>query len=206
IGRITPSGVITEFPYDDYREPMGIASGADGNLWFWEAKGSMIGRITPGGAISHYPIPSPGYGFYITSDPARSLWFTEYFANKIGRITTGPAMARPARVDAFSDASGGSDSNRNGVLEAGETATVAPAWANGLPYTWTFSGKATDFTGPAGATYTIVNSAADYGTLNPNVAGNCFDDTGNCYRVAISGARPAAHWDAAFTERLDDGL
>ena len=48
IGRITPSGTITEFPIPtSYGAPTGITAGPDGNLWF-TVLSSMIGRITSG--------------------------------------------------------------------------------------------------------------------------------------------------------------
>ena len=34
IGRITPAGVITEFPLPAGRGPIGITAGPDGNVWF----------------------------------------------------------------------------------------------------------------------------------------------------------------------------
>jgi len=62
IGRITPKGVITEFPLPSpFSSPQEITTGPDGNLWFTE-KASIgdyrIGRITPGGAITEFPLPS----------------------------------------------------------------------------------------------------------------------------------------------------
>src|SRR5690349_17248812 len=36
IGRITPAGVITEFPLAASSGPSGITTGPDGNLWFTE--------------------------------------------------------------------------------------------------------------------------------------------------------------------------
>src|SRR6185436_11779124 len=47
IGRITPAGVITEFPVPTAAsKPVGITAGPDGNLWFGEGDGNKIGRIT----------------------------------------------------------------------------------------------------------------------------------------------------------------
>ena len=59
----------------------------------------------------------------------------------------------------------GSNSNANGVLEPGETVQVAPSWKNTLTDPQTFTGIASDLAGPAGATYTIDDSSADYGTV-----------------------------------------
>jgi len=59
IGRITPQGVVTEFPDPERASPGSIAAGKDGNLWFSEAGGSnSIGRVTPEGSVAEYPVPS----------------------------------------------------------------------------------------------------------------------------------------------------
>src|SRR4029077_187725 len=48
IGRITIAGMITEFPIPTANgEPLGIAAGPDGALWFTESNGNKIGRIPP---------------------------------------------------------------------------------------------------------------------------------------------------------------
>lgn len=96
IGRITPSGVITEFtfpsPSNDYLFLNGITAGPDGNLWFtytdWNTGANAIGRITTGGAISLFPTPTANSGpTDITPGPDGNLWFTEASGN-VGRITT----------------------------------------------------------------------------------------------------------------------
>lgn len=91
IGRITPSGVITEFSsgITPNAAPMGIASGPDGNLWFTEPGVNRIGRITPAGVITEFSVVNTniaGALSYITAGPDGNLWFTD--ANdRIGRIT-----------------------------------------------------------------------------------------------------------------------
>jgi streptogramin lyase len=69
IGRLTPTGSVTEFPLADIgAQPVAIIAGPDGNLWFSEEltflenpiaeNGSgAVGRITPGGVPTDYPIP-----------------------------------------------------------------------------------------------------------------------------------------------------
>jgi streptogramin lyase len=48
IGRITPTGTITEFPIPTKGAgSVGIALGPDGNLWFTEFATNKIGRVTP---------------------------------------------------------------------------------------------------------------------------------------------------------------
>ena len=57
IGRITPTGVVTEFSagISEGSAPNGITAGPDGNLWFTESDASRIGRITPSGVVSEFP-------------------------------------------------------------------------------------------------------------------------------------------------------
>ena len=96
----------------------------------------------------------------------------------------------------------GSVSDANGVLEPGETVQVAPSWNNTLTDPQTFTGTASNLTGPAGPTYTLVDGAADYGSVSGGATSDCNGATGDCYLMTVSGTRPADHWDATFTEDL----
>jgi uncharacterized delta-60 repeat protein len=91
IGRITPDGTITLFPYPGGRGFLGgIATGPDENLWFTYQDSSPphIGRITTSGSITLFPLASESFPNDIASGPDGSLWFTEPSRNRIGRITT----------------------------------------------------------------------------------------------------------------------
>ncbi len=61
IGKITPAGKITEFPYPagySTNQYGGVSAGSDGNVWFAESTGNAIGRIIPStGKIKMFPIP-----------------------------------------------------------------------------------------------------------------------------------------------------
>jgi len=95
IGRITPSGTISQFqiPTAESR-PYGITLGPDGNLWFTEERGDKIGRITPSGVINEFQISTGNnFPYGITDGPDGNLWFTEAFADKIGRITPSGAIS-----------------------------------------------------------------------------------------------------------------
>jgi len=60
IGRITPSGAITQFRIPTVRsEPADLTSGPEGDIWFTEYKANKIGRISQAGAISEFPVPLP---------------------------------------------------------------------------------------------------------------------------------------------------
>jgi streptogramin lyase len=88
IGRITPAGVITEFPV--VSGPGGITAGPanDNNVWFAGYFGQTIGRITPTGVVTEFPLLGSGYPIDITAGPDGNLWFAERFGNRIGRMTT----------------------------------------------------------------------------------------------------------------------
>jgi streptogramin lyase len=104
IGRINPSGAISEFPLPiSNAEPSGIVAGPDGNLWFTQANAAAIGRITSSGVVTELPINTPA--FDIAAGPDGNLWFTEENETEsdgeIGRITPGGAVTQfpiPARI------------------------------------------------------------------------------------------------------------
>jgi hypothetical protein len=93
------------------------------------------------------------------------------------------------------------DASGNGVLEPGETVTVAPAWRNVNGGPLTFSGAASQLAGPPGATYTLTDAAASYGTVASGVTGSCGSD---CFQVSVSSpaTRPATHWDLTVRETI----
>jgi len=89
IGRLTTSGVLTEYPLTASSAPLGITAGPDGAVWFTEWNRNRIGRITTSGAITEYTIPTSFSGpADIVTGPDGALWFTETNAGKVGRITT----------------------------------------------------------------------------------------------------------------------
>ncbi len=105
IGRLTPSGTVTQFPVLLDSIPQGIAKGSDGNLWFTETNDpeceaggcrSKVGRITPSGAVTEFKtgITDDSEPWEITAGPDSNLWFTEFNdpspsdTNKVARITT----------------------------------------------------------------------------------------------------------------------
>ena len=97
-------------------------------------------------------------------------------------------------------------SNANGVFEPGETVVVEPAWKNLTAAPLLLTGTASSFGGPPGAAYGIPDGAASYGTPAAGDAASCID-TSNCYALSLSApaTRPAAHWDATFTESPSTG-
>ena len=91
IGRMTPSGKVTEFSagITSGAGPDGIAAGPDGNMWFTEFDGDRIGRITLSGKVTefHAKITPESQPAEIAAGPDGNLWFTQQGSNQIGRIT-----------------------------------------------------------------------------------------------------------------------
>lgn len=94
IGRITPTGQISQFNPDPDKKPYmqiapaGITTGPDNNLWFATAS-EAAGRLTPSGTFKFYPFPSNSFfdngGSSLTlgqlkgivTAPDRTLWLTD---------------------------------------------------------------------------------------------------------------------------------
>jgi streptogramin lyase len=101
IGRITPSGTITEFKdgITSHSQPARIVAGPDGNLWFTEQTNNAVGRITPAGVVTEFSMGNhPGSGpVGITVGPDGNLWFAGYDGSSgryVGRITPTGVITR----------------------------------------------------------------------------------------------------------------
>jgi hypothetical protein len=88
----------------------------------------------------------------------------------------------------------------NLVWEPGETVDMRPTWRNVNGAAQTFGGTLTNLTGPAGATYTLADGTASYGTVANNASAACTD----CYSVGVNNpaTRPVQHWDATADETI----
>ncbi len=85
IGRITTGGVVQVFPAATATSnPVFLATGPDGDIWFTDTDGN-IGRITPAGQITEFPVPNvlPYGGIAAGADG--NMWFAA--SGAIGRIT-----------------------------------------------------------------------------------------------------------------------
>jgi streptogramin lyase len=138
IGRITPSGQVTEFTkgLSSDSEPNFLTVGPDGNIWFTEGSSDKIGRITTAGVITEFPVISPGsdqvFVFGITAGRDGNLWFTEQ-AGAIGRITptgvvtvfqTSGGFTQPSEPELIT---AGPDGNLWWADEAGFIGRITPA-------------------------------------------------------------------------------
>jgi hypothetical protein len=99
------------------------------------------------------------------------------------------------------DPAAGASADGNGVFEPGETVAVQPSWRNQTAAAASISGAATSFTGPAGPTYGVPDTAASYGSVPAGATRSC-TTTANCFSLSLSdpASRPASHWDATFIE------
>jgi virginiamycin B lyase len=89
IGRITPAGVVTEFPLPNGSQPFGIAGGHDGTLWFTESGTDKIGHITTAGdLLPEITLATDAYPIGIAADASDGIWVTESGLSRIARWST----------------------------------------------------------------------------------------------------------------------
>ena len=78
VGRVTTKGAITLFPFPAGGRPVGLAVGADGNVWVADNGGNAIVRIRPTGAIRPFALARRNSQPYeITAGKDGRMWFTE---------------------------------------------------------------------------------------------------------------------------------
>jgi virginiamycin B lyase len=85
IGRITPTGTVTEFPVPEVEQ---LTSGPDGNIWFAEAALGRIGKIMPTGDVTEFQLPPQVYPAVITAGPDGNVWFG-FIPDSIGQLGFG---------------------------------------------------------------------------------------------------------------------
>jgi streptogramin lyase len=93
MGRMTTSGVFTEFPVPGYfrtNTPANLAAGPDGNIWFTLPWANEVGYVTTSGSFHMFTTGISGQSFPtgITAGPDGNMWFTEPAADQVARITT----------------------------------------------------------------------------------------------------------------------
>ena len=96
IGRLTPTGKITEFSLGfSVFAVGGITAGPDGNVYFTvgDNNGEQVGRITPAGNISFLAVPGGVNPGAITTGPDGNLWVTDPDDGQIIRLTPATDVA-----------------------------------------------------------------------------------------------------------------
>lgn len=91
IGRVSPSGLVTEFQLPNLdHDAAGIAVGPDGQIWFTASTADisqgLVGRSTLDGKITMYPLPTPTALLWgIARGPSNDLYVSE-ITGAIGHI------------------------------------------------------------------------------------------------------------------------
>ncbi len=105
IGKITPSGTITEYPLTSTTNPLpnggGLTTGSDGNLYLTE--NDEIGQVIPSssGAPTFNQLPNPNGGSLtaqnqdITKGPDGNIWYTQQSPQAIVKLSTAVASPTP---------------------------------------------------------------------------------------------------------------
>ena len=135
IGRISISGMVTEFPVPTVNAFVSdFTQGPDGNLWFTEFVGNKIGRITTSGVVTEFTIPTANsQPVGITTGRDGAVWFSEgnQGANKIGRITVGGTITEfavpTAGAEPFRMATGADNNVWFTEPAAGQIGRITPA-------------------------------------------------------------------------------
>jgi virginiamycin B lyase len=94
VGRITPSGTITEFDLPGtgifVEPPSGITAGPDGNLWVGVVGNfptpSQLDRITPRGFVTEFDLPINVEVGDLIDGPDGNLWFHDTLYGKIDQV------------------------------------------------------------------------------------------------------------------------
>ena len=138
IGRITTSGVVTNYTGTGISSPNGITSGPDGALWFTNAGNNSIGRITISGTVTDYTGAGVDAPQEITAGPDGALWFTNILSNFIGRISTAGTVT---------NYTGTGISSPNGITSGPDGALWFTNAGNNSIGRITSGGTVTDYTG-----------------------------------------------------------
>ena len=143
IGKITPTGVVTEFPYP---LPAGsnlheVVPGGDGNMWFdVDGLTQALGKLAPDGT---YTTITPGMSGLntgavpgeLTAGPKGTIWFTDQSSTEpaIGRISATGVIKEfdyPNPMPQFESITPGSDGNI-WVTDRGQTPAVVKVLPDG---------------------------------------------------------------------------
>jgi streptogramin lyase len=89
VARVTPAGLVTEFPLPADRGPKGIVAGPDGNLWVAEVGGAAIAKVSPQGTVLGEYSTGGGGPSYLAVGADGALWFTLIVGDGVGKVTPG---------------------------------------------------------------------------------------------------------------------
>lgn len=95
------------------------------------------------------------------------------------------------------------DEGGNGIIQPGETASLAPSWTNVGAATATAVSATMTVSSCGGATCNLLDANALYGDVSVSATATCSSD---CYLLQVAYAtRPAQHFDIGVSETLSTG-
>ncbi|MGA7704927.1 MAG: hypothetical protein WB998_08540 [Solirubrobacteraceae bacterium] len=98
VGKITTSGVVTEYAVPANSEESAIAAGPDGNIWFTRFDrtnnlGKIVKMSTSGSVLGEYTEGENTIASSIVPGKEGNLWFASFDGKRIGKITTSGAIS-----------------------------------------------------------------------------------------------------------------
>lgn len=86
VGRITPTGTVTEFNLVSGMNSYGITLGGDGNMWFTEnGTANWLSKVAPNGAVTEHIATLPGVGRRVVYGPDGNYWVAD--SGQVSRVT-----------------------------------------------------------------------------------------------------------------------
>jgi len=229
IGRLTTEGSFTTYSIPSpSSNPVRIASGADGALWFTEyanGLGNKVGRITTSGAITEYALPASATGPYAITGATdgNTIWLSAISGNELISIAPDGTMtvhnipslqSGPTGITSAADGAVwfternvgkiGRLSRAAVVLPDATTLTVTPTNSdNAVGTTATFA--ATGLRSDGGPATGITVRFAVTGTTSLN--GSCITNvTGSCSFSYTGPQLPGADAISIFADNNNNGV
>lgn len=144
VGRITPSGQVTEYEITGLKNPVGIAPGPDGNLWV-PTKEAVI-RFSPAdpeGTAHKFALTEIGEEGQIVEGPDRLMWVAT--ENKVIHFSTADPEGTEQKVALAGEL------DPKDIDVAGSLVAIADNHGGGRVVTFTTAGVQKDFGIPGGS-------------------------------------------------------
>ena len=98
VGKITTSGVVSEYAVPANSEESAITAGPDGNVWFTRFDrtnnlGKIVKMSTSGSILGEYTESENTIASSIVKGKEGNLWFASFDGKRIGKITTSGAIS-----------------------------------------------------------------------------------------------------------------
>jgi streptogramin lyase len=168
VGKITTSGVVTEYKAQMQNFQNGIVSGADGAIWYAQGYPNLVGRVTTKGVVSTVPLTAlNAIGNSLAAGPDSKIWVAEGLAGALGRLSaiggTGDSFTATHGVEFTGDVASFVDGTATATAS---NFTAKIYWGDGTTSTSTGT-----ITGSAGGPFNVSGSHtySAAGTYRPYV-------------------------------------